>query len=85
MRGGPRDIRTADPVGHDAPLKYRENLPGECRKWPTENFSRTSCDVDAAHRGQNSPRGRGELESRWGCRFRNVAVDSLNLEVGPNS
>ena len=49
IRGGPRDIRTRDPVGHDAPLKYRENLPGECRKWPTENFSRTSCDFLAAH------------------------------------
>lgn len=44
IRGGPKDIRTSGPIAHDAPLKYQENLPGECLKCPTENFSRASCE-----------------------------------------
>jgi 4-carboxymuconolactone decarboxylase len=36
-------------LGMISPLKYRENFRGECRKWQTENYARTSCDLDAAH------------------------------------
>src|SRR5690242_12541743 len=43
MGGGPRDIRTADPVIPKTSLKYRQNFAGECAKWPTENNSRNSC------------------------------------------